>query len=81
MAKDTYQPFRNNLKAVIGGDITVTHQDQKPEGGLKKAMSAPVTEVATLYFDGAPPDDAYESTKKFIDICEKEGNVSIYGWS
>jgi hypothetical protein len=81
MAKDIYQPFRNNLKPVLGGDIAVTHQDQKPDGGLQKSMGAPVTEVATFYFDGAPPDDAYESCKKFIDICEKDGGAKVYGWS
>lgn len=81
MAKDIYTPFRENLKPILGGDITVQHQDFKPEGGLNASMSAPVTEVATFYFDGAPPDDAYESCKSFIEICEKEGNAKIYGWS
>jgi hypothetical protein len=79
MAKDIYQPFRNNLKPVLGGDITVTHQDLKPAGGLKAAMSAPVTEVATFYFDGGPPDDAYESCEKFIKACENDAKV--HGWA
>ena len=81
MAKDIYTPFRNNIKPVLGGDIDVSHQDLKPDGGLHAAMSAPVTEVATFYFEGGPPDDAFESCKKFIDVCEKEGNAKITGWA
>lgn len=81
MAKDLYQPFRANIATILDGNIHVQHQDLQPSGGLKASISAPVTEVATFYFDGAPPEDAYESCKKFIEICEKDGNAKIYGWS
>lgn len=81
MAKDIYQPFVAKLKPVLGGAISVQHQDMKPEGGLKAAMNAPVTEVATFYFDGKPPDDAYESAKKFIETCEKEAEGKVSGWA
>ena len=79
MAKDIYAPFRANLSKVVGGDISVTHQDLRPAGGLKAAMSAPVTEVATFYFDGGPPDDAFESCEKFIKACE--GEAKVLGWA
>lgn len=79
MAKDIYQPFIAKLKPILGGAISVQHQDMKPD--LQAALKAPVTEVATFYFDGSPPSDAYESTKKFIEICEKDAAAKVSGWA
>jgi hypothetical protein len=45
-------------------------------------MNAPITEVATFYFEGAPPDDAFESCKKFIENCEATNPPQkVYGWA
>lgn len=81
MKSDAYGPFFKTFGTIIGGDISLIHVDFQPEGGATKAMGAPVTEVATFHFDGAPPDDAYDSCKKFIEICEKEAEQKVYGWS
>lgn len=40
-----------------------------------------MTEVATFFFEGAPPDDAYESTKKFVETCQKETGEDVAGWA
>ncbi len=48
---------------------------------MKRATSQPVTEVATFYFDGAPPEDAVESVTKFIDVCQKESGQTVAGWA
>ncbi len=82
MNSDAYKPFFKSFGTIIGGDISLIHVDFKPEGGAIKSMGAPVTEVATFYFDGGPPEDAYESCKKFIEICEKEEpEKKIYRWA
>ena len=48
---------------------------------VASSLSAPVTEIATFYFDGAPPDDAFESAKKCIEIIGKDAGENVLGWS
>jgi hypothetical protein len=81
MKSDAYGAFGKEFGAIIGGDLNLVHVDFKPEGGANRAMSAPVTEVATFYFDGSPPEDAFESCKKFVEVCEKEAEQKVLGWS
>ena len=81
MAAEHYKPFAKKFQSIMSEDPHLFHVDFQPDGGLQAAMSGPVTEIATFYFDGGPPDDARESCAKFIDICEKEGNVMVSGWS
>ncbi|KAK0937109.1 hypothetical protein LTR29_011318 [Friedmanniomyces endolithicus] len=64
MKSDSYGPFGKKLGAIIDGDISIVHADFKPEGALTKAFSAPVTEVATFYFNDAPPSDYVETVGK-----------------
>lgn len=66
---------------IIGDAVTLNHVDFRPEGGVSRATSAPVTEVATFYFDSGPPDDAFESCQKFIENCEKETGQAVLGWA
>lgn len=81
MKSDSYGPFVERFKTIIDGAFGLVHVDFAPEGGAKRAMSAPITEVATFYFDGEPPSDAYESCKKFIEVSEKEATQKVYGWA
>jgi len=41
------------------------HVDFAPYDDLAKACAAPVTEVATFYFDGAPPEGCVDNILKF----------------
>lgn len=81
IAADHYKPFVTKFKSILSEDPQFHHVDFRPEGGLKASMGAPVTEVATFYFEGGPPDDAYESCAKFMDIGKNEGGLQISGWS
>jgi len=59
---------------------SLLHVDLKPEGGLTSALSAPVTEVATFYFDGAPPENAAEGVDKALNALVAEGH-KLAGWA
>ena len=78
-ASDTYKPFVERFSTIFAGPPKITHADLQPSDGFEKAVSAPVTEVATFYFDGAPPENAYESAIKAIDALAKDGGQKIYG--
>jgi hypothetical protein len=39
---------------------------------LSTALSAPVTELATFYFEGAPPKDHLEGVHKFRQLAEEK---------
>lgn len=73
MATEEYKPFLNRFLGIVGGDLSLIHADLEPSGELQKAISAPVTEVATFYFgsDGAP-EGYLEGVEKFKKIMEKE---------
>ncbi|KAK5172992.1 uncharacterized protein LTR77_003114 [Saxophila tyrrhenica] len=81
MASPDYGPFFKSFGTIIGGGLSLAHIDFQPEGGATRAMSAPVTEVVTFYFEGGPPDDSFESCKKFLETCEKESQQKVYGWA
>jgi hypothetical protein len=57
MAAEAYQPFRENMGTIHTDVPDVVHVDFLPERGVSAALSAPVTEVATFYYDEAPPRD------------------------
>lgn len=77
MASSTYTPFLENFKTIIGGPISLIHVDFNPSGGAKKALSAPVTEIATFYFEGGPADDAFDGAKKFLETCMADQRVDV----
>jgi hypothetical protein len=51
-----YPAFKERFQTFSGGPPRIIHVDFKPEGALDKAITAPVTEVATFVFgpDGVP---------------------------
>ncbi|KAK3720629.1 hypothetical protein LTR37_003678 [Vermiconidia calcicola] len=82
MNSDIYSAFLKRFATIMDADPIIAHADFQPDGGLNSALGAPVTEVATFYFDGAPPDDAQENAKKFIETCQKEAPGSgVSGWA
>lgn len=80
MAADACQPFREKLGTIHAGVEGVVHVDFRPEGGVSVALSAPVTEVATFYYNDAPPETAFEGAKTLIEALKKDG-VNILGWA
>ena len=72
MASEGYKPFLESFKTIIGGPISLIHVDFNSEDGVKRALSAPVTEIATFYFDGGPRSDAVETVEKFVKAWEAE---------
>lgn len=66
MTSSSYGPFMQRFGQVISDPTTVslTHVDFSSPGNLAKALSAPITEIATFYFDGAPPSDYGSGVEK-----------------
>ena len=80
MATDALQPLRQKLGTIHTGVADVVHVDFEPEEGVSEALSAPVTEVATFYYDKAPPETAFEGAKTLIEGLKKDG-VKVLGWA
>lgn len=52
------------------------------EGDLAGALKAPVTEVATFYFQGGTPENYLQGVKDFINLCVKETpDQKLYGFA
>jgi len=82
MASDAYQPFLQRFKSIMAGPPHLVHVDFSPDGGVSRALSAPVTEVATFYWSNGPPENALQSAREFLELCEKEEPDSgITGWA
>ena len=79
MASNAYGPFLKRFESIMGDPAKIIHVDLIPEGGFTRSLSAPVTEVATFYFDGEPPADCQEQATKFAELCEK--SADLLGWS
>lgn len=58
---------------ICDGDPTLfCHADFQPPTSLTKTLSAPVTELATFYFEGAPQADYLQNVGKFAETLERE---------
>lgn len=57
------------------------HVDFQPEGGVAAALSAKMTQVATFYFDGAPPATAFDGAKTLITRLIEREDVNVTGWA
>lgn len=79
MTQAHYQPFLNRFLTIAGGAPSIAHADLKPDGAVSKALAAPVTEIATFYFDSAPPSDALENAQKFGKMLEDEKTEGFLG--
>lgn len=75
-----YQCFREKLGVTHTGNPDLIHVDFQPESGVAEALSAPVTEVATFYYDKAPPASSYDGAKTLLEALIKDG-VNIKGWA
>ncbi|EME40356.1 hypothetical protein DOTSEDRAFT_66151 [Dothistroma septosporum NZE10] len=79
MAAAHYQPFLKRFLTIAGGSPSIAHAELKPDGALSKALAAPVTEVATFYFDSAPPGDALDNAQKFAKMVEDGKAQGVLG--
>jgi hypothetical protein len=80
MKTEAYQPFLQRFLSIVGdGPLTMHHADLEPAGDVRRAMAAPVTEIATFYFGGDAPSDYLDGVHKFRDILEKEGSDGYLG--
>lgn len=83
MASAAYTPFLSRLQTVMSGGADLSHVDFEPSHSvLQQALSAPVTEFATFYFDSQPNTDWLSNAGKAAEWLRKEakGFVDIaYG--
>lgn len=74
MQSSTYQTFLTDFTQLCDGEGSMHHVDFQPAGALKKTFSAPVTEVATFYFDGAPPSGYIDEVIKLGKVLEEKAD-------
>ena len=79
---DEYEPFLNKFRNIMADAPNLVHVDFEDQACRKAALSAPVTEVATFYFDDGPPEfsKASEGVKKALDNCQNETKFKIRGY-
>lgn len=75
MKTEEYQPFLAHVLSVVSGPAGMLHVDFEPSNTFTKAtISAPVTEVATFYFDPSSSATTPEANVlKFRDIVNAAG--------
>ncbi|EME77976.1 uncharacterized protein MYCFIDRAFT_70693 [Pseudocercospora fijiensis CIRAD86] len=79
IATEVYQPFLQRFLTMTAGAPRMIHADMQPESEFSRAVAAPVTEVATFYFDGEAPADYLEGVEKFRQVIEKDGADGYLG--
>jgi len=78
MATAEYPGFAKSFLSIKGGDHSIIHVDFKPENEIHdKALTAPVTELATFIFPGAVPDSYEAGVLKFHE-ANLEAKVAGY---
>jgi len=70
-ASSEYPPFMKAFGKIIAGGAQLIHVDFQPASALTKALSAPVTEIATFYHNGAPSDSYVEDALKIEPVLAK----------
>lgn len=74
MKTEEYQPFLAHVLSVVSGPAGMLHVDFEPSDTFTKATtSAPVTEVATFYFDPSLTTTPEANVLKFRDVVNAAG--------
>lgn len=74
MKTEEYQPFLAHVLSVVSGPAGMLHVDFEPSNTFTKAtISAPVTEVATFYFDPSSSATPEANVLKFRDVVNAAG--------
>lgn len=71
MHKPEYGPFLQKFSSVFAEAPKIHHANLEPFDNVAKALSAPVTEVATFFFEGAPPADYLNGFHQFREVVER----------
>lgn len=80
MSSSAYGPFFQSFASIIASPPKIVHADFEPSpSALAQALAAPVTEIATFYFDGSEPSDYLSGVTKFRDVLEKEQSHGYIG--
>lgn len=81
MQSNVYPPFLQRFMSLVDNkdEMSMIHADLKPDGAVARTLSAPVTEVATLYFDGGPPSNYMEGGMEFIQAVEDSNSDGYMG--
>lgn len=69
--------WKECMGAQVAGEGSVYHVDFEPSDDFTKAVAAPVTEVATLFYDGTPPTDCMEGLREMRGVFQDH---KISGW-
>lgn len=72
MKADHYGPFVERFMSMVAPPPSFVHAGLTPGDALEKALAAPVTEIATFYFDGKPPAEYVANAMEFVKILEGE---------
>ena len=74
MAGEDYPPFLEKMKTIMAGPPSFAHVDFDTDG-LASALKAPVTEVATFYFNEKPPDAYLPGVVEFVKACAADAGT------
>ena len=78
IASDAYAPHLQRCATIMAGPVDIFHVDFEPAGALSKALSAPVTEIATFYCEGEPVKDWTSNAAKACEWLEREAKAAGY---
>lgn len=71
-ASESFGPYLQRCAQIMAGPADIAHVDFGPDGeALSKALSAPVTEIATLYYEGQPGANWSGDMVKVGEVIEK----------
>lgn len=67
-----YKAVAERISAIFTGAGYMYHVDLEPHSEVQKALAAPVTQIATFYFDDEPPEEYSDTLKAFQEAALKE---------
>ncbi|EME42047.1 hypothetical protein DOTSEDRAFT_72969 [Dothistroma septosporum NZE10] len=72
LKRPDYKAVAESISTIFSGPGYMHHTDFEPYDQLAKAVSCPITEIATFYFDDEPPDGYLKRFRKFCEAAMKE---------
>ena len=78
IASDAYGPHLQRCATIMDGPVEIAHVDFEPAGALSKAISAPVTEIATFYCEGEPGSEWMSNAAKAGEWLAREAAEAGY---
>lgn len=73
MASSAYPPFLAHIQPIMAAAPSIFHIDFQPsQNVLHNTLSAPITEIATFYFDSQPNSDWLANAAKAAEWLRKD---------